>query len=51
MGIWWVTTIGLLLCLGFVCGTLFHFINGGLDSKDSTRVDPYPVNNDDEENQ
>ncbi|WP_413302902.1 hypothetical protein AA0X95_24930 [Bacillus sp. 1P10SD] len=39
MAVWWVTTIGFVLCLGFVGGTLFHFLRGALDSEDSTRID------------
>jgi hypothetical protein len=40
MAIWWVTTIGFILCLGFVGGTLFHFLRQGLNTEDSTRIDP-----------
>lgn len=38
--IWWVTTIGLVLCLGAIGGTFFHFLRGALDTEDSTRIDP-----------
>jgi hypothetical protein len=40
MAIWWVTTIGFILCMGFVGGTLFHFLSQTLNSEDSTRIDP-----------
>jgi hypothetical protein len=39
MAVWWVTTIGLVLCLGFVGGTFIHFLRGALDSDDAKRVD------------
>ena len=32
--IWWVTTIGFVLCLGFVGGTFFHFLRESLYSED-----------------
>ncbi|WP_179301770.1 hypothetical protein [Neobacillus jeddahensis] len=37
--IWWVTTIGFVLCLGLVAGTLFHFLNKALHSDDAARID------------
>ncbi|PEQ84790.1 hypothetical protein CN481_22340 [Bacillus sp. AFS006103] len=37
--IWWITTIGFVLCLGFVGGTFFHFLRNSLDSEDAKRVD------------
>ena len=37
---WWVTTIGFIICLGFVGGTLVYFLKGTLKSEDSTRIDP-----------
>lgn len=37
--IWWITTIGFVLCLGFVAGTFFHFLRNSLDSEDAKRVD------------
>jgi hypothetical protein len=40
MAIWWVTTIGFILCLGFVGGTIFHFLSQGLHSEDAKRIDP-----------
>jgi hypothetical protein len=39
MGILWITTIGFVLCIGFVGATIFHFINEGLNKEDSTRID------------
>jgi len=46
MALLWITTIGFLLCLGFVVGTWIHFLRSGLDSGDSKRIDP--INNDDD---
>jgi hypothetical protein len=37
---WWVTTIGFIICLGFVGGIMVYFLRGALNSEDSTRVDP-----------
>lgn len=39
MAIWWVTTIGFVLCLGFVGGTIFSFLREHLDSDDAKRID------------
>lgn len=39
MGVWWVTTIGFVLCLGFVGATFIHFLRRGLDSDDAKRID------------
>lgn len=41
--IWWVTTIGFVLCLGAVGGTFFHFLRGALNSEDSSRIDPLKI--------
>jgi len=46
LAVWWVTTIGIVICLGFVAGIMIYFLKGALDSEDSTRIDP--VNNEDE---
>ncbi|WP_175596887.1 hypothetical protein [Bacillus sp. MRMR6] len=35
----WVTTIGFVICLGIVGGTLVYFLRGALNSEDSTRID------------
>lgn len=40
MALLWITTIGFLLSLGFVLGTWVHFVKSGLNSEDSTRIDP-----------
>ncbi|CAH2717400.1 hypothetical protein BACCIP111895_04592 [Neobacillus rhizosphaerae] len=45
--VWWVTTIGFILCLGFVGGTIFHFLRGTLNSEDAVRIDK--INGDKEE--
>ncbi|MDQ0200589.1 hypothetical protein [Neobacillus ginsengisoli] len=45
--IWWTTAIGFVICLGIICGTWIHFVRSGLNTEDSTRVDP--VKNDSEE--
>lgn len=37
--IWWITTIGFVLCLGFVGGIIFHFLRESLHSDDATRID------------
>jgi len=37
--IWWVTTIGFVLCLGFMGGIFFHFLRESLSNEDSTRID------------
>lgn len=42
MAIWWITTIGIILCLGFVGGILVYGLKGALHSKDSKLVDPLP---------
>ncbi len=39
MAVWWVTTIGFVLSLGFVGGTLVHFLRRALNSEDAKRVD------------
>lgn len=39
MALWWITTIGFVLSLGFVGGILFHFLRGALHTEDSTRID------------
>ncbi|WP_169802758.1 hypothetical protein [Neobacillus soli] len=38
--IWLVTTIGFVLCLGFVGGTIFYFLREALNSEDASRIDP-----------
>jgi hypothetical protein len=43
--LWWVTTIGFVLCIGFVCGTIFHFLREVLHSEDATRIDPIKIDN------
>lgn len=40
MAEWWVTTIGFVICLGFVGGTMVYFLKGSLNSEDATRIDP-----------
>ncbi|HEY2421557.1 MAG TPA: hypothetical protein VGI04_09080 [Neobacillus sp.] len=40
MAIWWGTTIGFILCLGFIGVIFFHFLSGALHSEDSKRIDP-----------
>jgi hypothetical protein len=41
--IWWITTVGFIVCLGFVGGTFFHFLSGALNAEDSTRIDPIKI--------
>jgi hypothetical protein len=43
--IWWVTTLGLVFCLGAIGGTFFHFLRGSLNSEDSSRIDPLKTDN------
>lgn len=38
--LWWATTIGFVICLGILCGTWLHFLRRGLNTEDSTRIDP-----------
>ncbi|MEH7253102.1 MULTISPECIES: hypothetical protein [Bacillaceae] len=40
MAIWWITSIGFVICLGFVGGTIFYFLRGTLHSEDANRIDP-----------
>jgi hypothetical protein len=42
----WVTTIGFVICLGIVGGTLVYFLRGALHSEDSTRIDQVKSEND-----
>ncbi len=44
--IWWVTTIGFVLCLGLVGGIIFHFLREALPSEDATRIDQNTSDND-----
>lgn len=46
MAEWWVTTIGFVICLGFVGGTMVYFLRESLNSEDAKRIDP--LNNDEE---
>jgi hypothetical protein len=46
MALWWITTFGLVLCLGFIGGTMIYGIKGALHSDDSTKVDPLPKEKD-----
>ncbi|WP_180960203.1 hypothetical protein [Neobacillus cucumis] len=39
MAIWWITTIGFVLCLGIAGGTFIYFLRQGLDSDDTKRID------------
>lgn len=39
MAVWWVTTIGFVICLGIAGGTFVHFLRRALDTEDSTRID------------
>jgi hypothetical protein len=41
--IWWVTTIGFVLCLFAVGGTFIHFLRGALNTEDSSRIDPLNI--------
>lgn len=45
MAIWWITTLGFLLCLGFVGGIIMYSLKGALDSHDASRIDPLPKDN------
>jgi hypothetical protein len=45
--IWWVTTISFVLCIGFVCGTIFYFLMDALHSEDATRIDPIKIDKED----
>lgn len=46
MAIWWITTIGFVLCLGFIGGIMFYGLKGALRSEDSTYIDPLPKEKD-----
>lgn len=46
MSIWWITTIGFIICLGFVGGIFVYGIKNALHSDDATRVDPLPKQED-----
>jgi len=39
MALWWATTIGFIICLGIVTGTMIHFLRQALDSNDAKRID------------
>ena len=39
MGYLWVMTIGFVICLGLVGGTLLYFISMALNVNDASRVD------------
>ncbi|WP_462408750.1 hypothetical protein [Neobacillus sp. Marseille-QA0830] len=39
MALWWVTTIGFVICLGIVGGIMVHFLRTALDTEDSVRID------------
>ena len=41
--IWWVTTIGFVLCLFAVGVTFIHFLRGALNTEDSSRIDPLNI--------
>jgi hypothetical protein len=45
MAAWWITTIGFIICLGIVGGTMVYFLRGALNSEDSTRIDPNKTDN------
>jgi hypothetical protein len=45
MAIWWITTFGFLLCLGFVGGIIMYSLKGALDPHDASRIDPLPKDN------
>jgi len=45
MAIWWLFTIGFVICLGLVGGIFVHFLMEALDMEDATRVDPIDPNN------
>jgi hypothetical protein len=42
MIIWWITTIGIVLCLGLTGGIMVYGLKGALDTDDSTYIDPLP---------
>jgi hypothetical protein len=46
MVIWWVTTIGFVLCLGMVGGIMVYGLKGALHSEDATYIDPLPKDQD-----
>jgi hypothetical protein len=46
MAVWWMTTFSLVLCLGFIGGTMIYGIKSALHSDDSTTVDPLPKERD-----
>lgn len=48
MVLWTVTTIGFVLCIAFVGGTMVHFLRGALDSEEAKRIDPL-INDTEEE--
>ncbi|ESU33980.1 hypothetical protein G3A_03475 [Bacillus sp. 17376] len=39
MGYLWVMTIGFVICLGLVGGTLLYFISTAFNLKDASRID------------
>jgi hypothetical protein len=42
MGLMWVTTVGLAICLGIVGGVFIYYLRTALDSEDAHRIDPAP---------
>jgi hypothetical protein len=46
MALWWTITIGMVLSLGIVGGTMVHFLRDALDSDDAKRIDKIPADKD-----
>jgi hypothetical protein len=46
MVLWWITTISLVMSLGFIGGIFAYGLKGALQSDDSTTVDPLPKDKD-----
>ncbi|WP_169797598.1 hypothetical protein [Neobacillus fumarioli] len=39
MAMWWVTTIGFVICLGMAGGIFVHFIRQALNTEDAVKID------------
>ncbi|WP_442598010.1 hypothetical protein [Neobacillus sp. D3-1R] len=46
MSMWWITTIGFIICLGFFGGIFVYALRNALPTEDSTRIDPLPEDTD-----
>ncbi|MCM3569179.1 NDUFA4 family protein [Neobacillus mesonae] len=39
MALWWITLIGLVVCLGIAGGVIFYYLRQALNSEDAERID------------